>query len=349
MNRTLAVLLAVGIALVATGLLVTLLKSDSDGDAKIVQRGWASGSPEGPVRFCSGDDVSGAQRRAERDYNRRFSGSMATFDEASFIADSQHDLYLKLIQDGKDDCDVIYLDVIYMAEFADKGLLYDMSPYLSETRQADFDDQMIESVRGDESVGCPQAARRRDHVLPHRRGRPADQLAGRLPAGHAHDSGRAAGAAATGRRLRGADRRPPRARVFRGAVPIVSEDGKTAHVNQPEVLEALRFMRNAIREGVTPDVERREDRDRQPRRLRARPRVVSARLAVRAPAAARRRRDRELAGRQAGAQQRQQQHADRPAAPMAGGRDERGNSRRPQPRDPESARHPAGRYGSSTS
>ncbi len=41
----------------------------------------------------------------------------------------------------------IYLDVIYMAEFTAKNLLYDMTPYLTPARRADFDDQMIESAQ----------------------------------------------------------------------------------------------------------------------------------------------------------------------------------------------------------
>jgi multiple sugar transport system substrate-binding protein len=257
--RRLAIALMVGLAMVGAGLVVRFFK-DKDSSEKIVRQEWAVNAPSGPVRFCSGDDVTGGQRRTERDYNRRFPGSTATFDEASFIADSQHDLYLKLIEDGKDDCDVIYLDVIYMAEFAANGLLYDMSPYLTPARQADFDDQMIESAKHDgELWGVPKQRdvgvlyyrsdlvhRPRswqDVYRQARRRRPQEKPGLRLPVGT----------------YEGLTVMLLELAYAAGAPPIISANGETVHIDEPQVLDALRFMRNAVRDGVIPDVEQQTD------------------------------------------------------------------------------------------
>ncbi len=81
-SRLLVIALAIGASLIVAGVLIALLKPDPDEpSARAVNPAWAVGSPKGPVRFCSGDDVFGAQRRTQRDCNDRFQDSTATFDE----------------------------------------------------------------------------------------------------------------------------------------------------------------------------------------------------------------------------------------------------------------------------
>ncbi|MCA1568924.1 MAG: extracellular solute-binding protein [Chloroflexi bacterium] len=261
MSRPLVIALAIGASLIVAGVLMWLLKPDDDAPSTTaVNAAWATGLPKGAVRFCSGTDVSGAQRRTQRDYNERFPDSVATFDEASFVADSQHDLYLKLIEQGRDDCDVIYLDVIYMAEFAAKDLLYDLSPYLTPARRAEFDDQMIDAAAHDGKLwGVPK---QRDvgalyyrtdledpplswqHVYRQAKSRSATEKPGlRLPLGSFE------GLTVVFLELAYAA----------GAPSIVTADGERARITGPSALKALKFLRDAKREGVIPDLNQQTD------------------------------------------------------------------------------------------
>jgi len=260
-SRLLVIALAIGASLIVAGVLIALLKPDPDEpSARAVNPAWAVGSPKGPVRFCSGDDVSGAQRRTQRDYNDRFQDSTATFDEASFVADSQHDLYLKLIEEGRDDCDVIYLDVIYMAEFADKNLLYDMTPYLTPARRADFDDQMIESAQHNGKLwGVPK--QRDVGVLYYR----ADLENPPLSWQDVYQQAKSASATdRPGLRLplgsfEGLTVVFLELAYAAGAPSIVTPDGERARIRGPQALAALKFLRDAKREGVIPDLEQQTD------------------------------------------------------------------------------------------
>ena len=58
----------------------------------------------------------------------------------------------------KGQCDVVYLDVIYMPEFASKGLLRDMSEYLDSREGAEiYDDRMMRTVAYEDKLwGVPK-------------------------------------------------------------------------------------------------------------------------------------------------------------------------------------------------
>lgn len=160
---------------------------------------------------------------------------------------------MRLIKEGKDDCDVINLDVAYMAEFADKGLLYDMTPYLTPERRTEFDDRMVKTAQYERKWwGVPK---RLDVGLLYYR---ADRV--RAPRSW-QDVFRQARTRAPGA--------PPGLRLqdetyegltvvllelaySAGARPIVTNDGNTADIDQPAMHKALTFMRNAIRDRVIP-------------------------------------------------------------------------------------------------
>ena len=246
-------LLAVGVVLVLVA--VILLTGGASADA--VHTSWLSDAPRGAVTFCAGADVSASHRRAAQDFNRRYApGARATFEESSFTADAQHDQYIKALERGSDGCDVIYLDVIYTAEFASKGLLYDMTPYLVEAgRRATFDPRAMRSAAYDGKLwGVPKQL---DVGLLYYRAdratkptswqdvyRQATPRAGDLP-GLRLQRGAFEGMTVVFLELAYAA----------GARPIVSQDGTIANLDQPQAVEALEFMRDAIRDRVTPDAQ----------------------------------------------------------------------------------------------
>jgi multiple sugar transport system substrate-binding protein len=250
-NRKLAAALVVGLALIVAGL---LLASRHDGhEDKVVDAAWATRSPSGRVRFCSGEDVTGMYTGWAKEYTDTFQPSVATFAPGgSEFANVQAG---DLLQDAEGhQCDVIDLDVVYMKEFISKHLLYDMTPYL-KPRAGEFNRDIMRTVRSDGRLwGVPKELNvgtiyyRSDLVQPpktwsdiKRQAKPGNPaLPGlRLPVGDYEgltvvflDLAYAA-----------------------GAQPIVSANGRTAHIKQRQVLEALRFLQDAHKSRVIPDVE----------------------------------------------------------------------------------------------
>jgi len=238
------------------------------GDRHVVSTDWIDARSSDTVRYCSGEDLSaedkkrglkGVHRRGVDDYVKRYPGAKAEFESGSTTANIQRKHYLQLIEEGSTECDVIFLDVIYMSEFVHKGLLYDMTPYLKDhSRQAEFNNQMIKTVTIDDKLwGAPKQLDagtlyyRTDRVTKpsswlqvYRQANPAlnNGLPG-LRLQRETDEGltvvflELAYAASNGR-------------------PIISEDGTTANLlDEPGVLRALQFMRNAIDDQVIPPTE----------------------------------------------------------------------------------------------
>ncbi|MEY2441519.1 MAG: trehalose/maltose transport system substrate-binding protein [bacterium] len=256
--RPLGIVLAIGACLVVAGLLVKWL-APHDSSA-VVQKGWASAEPHGAIRYCTGEDVAHTLQRSANDFNRSFPGATVSVDEGSFITDTNRKEYLDAIANGTNDCDVIFLDVIYMKEFASKHLLYDMSPYLTPGLSATFNDKMMETTEQDgKRWGVPKQLDvgvmyyRGDRVDAPRTWQDVYRIAqhngdGRLP-GLRLPIGSYEGVTVVLLELAYAA----------GAQGIVSDDGRHANLDQPQVLEALRFLRDARRDGVTPALKRQTD------------------------------------------------------------------------------------------
>ena len=256
--------LVCGLVLIAVGA-AWLLAGHPDGT---VSTDWADAPSEESVQFCSGTDLSeadlrngkkvGLHERAVNDYKAAFPGSAANFESNSAVANQQREYYLKLIERDSKECDVIFLDVIYMAEFADKGLLYDLTPYLEQhDRKSDFNDQSMKTVSYDDKLwGVPKQLDA--GVLYYRKDRATapsswqDLFRQARPAGPA---------ALPGLRLQRETNEGLTVVFLELAFaatdgrPIISDDGTTANIAEPGVLEALKFMRNAVEERVIPPTE----------------------------------------------------------------------------------------------
>jgi multiple sugar transport system substrate-binding protein len=253
MNKKPVIALAVGVALVVIGVLIVVLWPENSSFE--VRTSWLAERPTGPVRLCGSEDVTKARRRAVKDYNDKYSpGSKATYSEGSFLADEEHDRYVRSVEEGSDDCDVILLDVIYMKEFAAKHLLYDMTPYLDQhDRRADFDSDMLQTVEHDGRLwGVPKELDvgvlyyRADKVPPPRSWQ---EVYERSKPGPSHTL--------PGLRIQFGPYEGLTVILLElayaaGADQIITENGKTADLDQPPVRQALGFLHDAFRERVIP-------------------------------------------------------------------------------------------------
>ena len=151
-NNGVLVVGALGLLIVALGVAWKVL-SDPD-PPRAVKLSWLQQPASGVIRYCTGEDISHSQQKSVDDFNARSQGGLrAKLVQTTTTADVAHAEYVQILsQKQQDQCDVVYLDVIYMPEFAEKRLIYDMSPYLRQgdpPRIATFDDAMAKTVRYD--------------------------------------------------------------------------------------------------------------------------------------------------------------------------------------------------------
>ena len=244
---------ALGLLIVALGIWLTL-RSDPD-PAKSVKVSWLATPAKGEIRYCTGEDISHSQRASVEDFNRSQGGSAeAVLVETTTTADAAHDEYVQLLgKDQQNQCDVVYLDVIYMPEFADKRLIYEMSPYLrQDNRLAGFNEAMAETVRYDHGLwGVPKQLDAGVLFMRTDRGlrepsswndlfelsRP--QSRDELPRLRFQSAG-----------YEGLTVVFLELAYSAGARPIITADGKRADIDQEKTIEALQAMRHAIGRSV---------------------------------------------------------------------------------------------------
>jgi multiple sugar transport system substrate-binding protein len=237
--------------------LILLLKPDHRGsESGVVDPAWLDASPSGVVRYCSGEDVSHSQQQSVDDFNAEFRGRARAVldDSASPIADKQHDEYVQTLSEkSQNQCDVVHLDVIYVPEFAQKDLLYDMTPYLRQNgRDGQFNESMMKTVRyKDRLWGVPKHLDagvlfyRTDKGIKRPRSwqdvfdQAQPQKAGELPRLRFQAAG-----------YEGLTVVFLELAYSAGAQPIISADGKRAEIDQQPAIEAVKFMRHAIGRAV---------------------------------------------------------------------------------------------------
>ena len=227
----------------------------SEDSIRVVDLAWLEKPPSGTVRYCTGEDVSGSLDQSVNEFRKTYQGqATADLDPRKALANDQRQEYLRMFKAAsQNECDVVQLDVAYMPEFAQKNLLYNLTPYLkSVDGDSKFDKNMMRTVRhGGRSWGVPKQLDvamlfyRKDLVSPRPRTwdevREKAQKPGELP----------------GLRFQSADYEGLTV-VFlelayaAGAQDIITGDGKLANIDQEPAIEAANFMRGLIGPAVPP-------------------------------------------------------------------------------------------------
>jgi multiple sugar transport system substrate-binding protein len=245
---------AFGVLVLIVGIALVSQNSD-DLSAKVVDQAWLGRPSSGEVHYCTGEDISKSQQRSVDDFNARHQGDpRAVLVQTTSTADAAHDEYLQLLgEDAQNQCDVVYLDVIYMPEFAKKSLLYDMSPYLhKDNRIARFNPSIGKTVRYEDKLwGVPKQLdagvlfMRTDKGLREPQSwrdlfeQSQPQRSGELPRLRFQAAG-----------YEGLTVVFLELAYSAGAEPIISADGKHANIAQEPAIEALQAMRRAIGRSV---------------------------------------------------------------------------------------------------
>ena len=239
--------IAIGCALIAAGVLTTTGGDPSQPTA--ASPAWLDEQPSGPVRLCAAEgERSAPLRQSLAAYNRRATGSRAT------LAALNADVTPAALRATH--CDAVLLGVSQIAQFAANDQLYDLTAYLEDgDRGQRFNAPMLRAVRyADKLWGVPKELDagvlyyRRDRVRPPSSWRDLYRQA--TPA---------SARAAPGLRVQASSSDDVTVFLLElayaaGARPIVSADGHDAHIAQPQMLAALRFLRDAVRDRVMPPI-----------------------------------------------------------------------------------------------
>ena len=103
----------------------------------------AANNAQGEVTFCIGGSLDG-HRQVVRQFNRQ-GGATARILALPASADEQRQQQIQRLEAQSGDCDVLAMDVIWTAEYANQGWLYDVSPVL-EQRQGQFIESTVDSA-----------------------------------------------------------------------------------------------------------------------------------------------------------------------------------------------------------
>jgi multiple sugar transport system substrate-binding protein len=149
-----------GLGAIAAAVVVAVVLVWPNEDLNVIDPDEMTGA-RGVVRYCVGDDVAG-QHQADRDaFNRRFAGDGLTMQLVPLGPDAnqQFERFSGYQNEGVDRCDVLYADVIWIADLVAHGWLVDLSRY-REVRKEEFVRPILEAatLRGKKTWGIPKQA-----------------------------------------------------------------------------------------------------------------------------------------------------------------------------------------------
>ena len=104
-------------------------------NAKVIDLASIQGAT-GRVTYCTGKDTTGETKAWSKRFNAKHKaqGLSVKILEFPASADAQRQQFVQRQEAKAGDCDVFRSDVIWTAEFASQGWLYDMTPYVNRIR-----------------------------------------------------------------------------------------------------------------------------------------------------------------------------------------------------------------------
>ena len=241
--------------LIAFGLCVAALGFSSCGgggngggasEAKTLQPSDTKGA-SGKVTWCIGKDTSGAFKTAVETFNEQNPKLEADLLELPESADIQREQQIQRLRAESSECDVLGMDVIWTAEYAASGWLYDLTPVV-DADEAEFIPSTVETVeyegkkwaipfntnagflfyRTDEEQKAPSTW---EDVY-----KEAKEKKGLVYQGERYE-----GLTVNFLEL-----------LYSAGGKVLSDDGETVEIDSPETREALEFMADGVKEGAVP-------------------------------------------------------------------------------------------------
>ena len=136
-------LIALGVCVAGLGL-PSCGGGGDNGGAKTLQPSDAEAA-SGEVTWCIGKDTSGAFQTAVDKFNAQSPKLQAKLLELPENADIQREQQIQRLRAESSECDVLGMDVIWTAEYAASGWLYDLTPVV-EAHESEFIPSTVETV-----------------------------------------------------------------------------------------------------------------------------------------------------------------------------------------------------------
>jgi multiple sugar transport system substrate-binding protein len=210
---------------------------------------------KGDVTLCMGKDTSGDKTALVKKFNQENPGIHAKMLEFSTSADEQRAQFKQRQEAKSGECDIMYSDVIWTAEFASQQWIYDMTPYV-ESKKSELIAAPLETVHFDGKYwGAPQST---DSAFLYYR---TDQV--KTPPSTWQDVYSVAkqndGIVYQGAPYEGLTCDYLEL-AFAAGGKILSDDGKKSEINSPQNVKALQFMVDGVKDktaanGVTTYME----------------------------------------------------------------------------------------------
>ena len=244
-------LIALAACLAALGL-AACGDDDNDGgggagtEAKTLQPAQAQGA-SGDVTWCIGKDTSGAFTAAVELFNKENPKLNADLLELPESADLQREQQVQRLRAESSECDVLGMDVIWTAEYAAAGWLYDLTPVVDE-HEDEFIPSTVETVEYEgkkwalpyntnagfvyyRTNQVPQAPTTWEQVY--------------------KDAQKQDGLVYQGERYEGLTVHFIELLSSAGG-KVLSDDGETVEIDSPEAREVLEFMGKGVEDGAVP-------------------------------------------------------------------------------------------------
>jgi multiple sugar transport system substrate-binding protein len=249
MKRYLIALTAVLMVFACLGLVACGEDENGDGaapEAQALEPAQAQGAT-GDVTWCIGKDTSGAFTAAVETFNRENPDLQAELLELPESADLQREQQVQRLRAESSECDVLGMDVIWTAEYAAAGWIYDLTPAV-EKHEDTFIPSTVETVEYEDKKWAlpyntnagflyyrtnevPQPPTTWEQVY-----KEAQETNGLVYQGERYE-----GLTVDFLEL-----------LYSSGGKVLSEDGETVEIDSPETRKALEFLQNGIEDGAVP-------------------------------------------------------------------------------------------------
>jgi len=225
--------------------------SDSGGEsanAKVIDPASMDGA-KGEITYCQGKDTAGNAKALIEGFNQKFQSQGITAKLVEFPADAgqQRAQFVQRQEAKSGECDVFSSDVIWTAEFASQGWIYDMTPYV-ESKKSDFIPAVLETATYNDKIWAVPNTSDAAFIYYH-----TDKVK-EIPQTWQDvysEAGQKGGIVYQGAAYEGLTCDFLEI-AFAAGGKVLSEDNGTAEFDSPENLKALQFMVDGIKDGDAP-------------------------------------------------------------------------------------------------
>jgi multiple sugar transport system substrate-binding protein len=238
-------LIAVGLSLATLGLAACGGGDDGGGsDAKALDPSEAKGA-SGKVTWCIGKDTSGAFNTAVETFNGENPKVEAELLELPESADIQREQQIQRLRAESSECDVLGMDVIWTAEYAAAGWLYDLTSVVEE-HEGEFIPSTVETTEYENKKWALPFNTNAGFLFYRTNEVPKPPTTWEQVYTDAQKDN---GLVYQGERYEGLTVNFLEL-LYSAGGKVLSEDGETVEIDSPETREVLEFMSEGIQDGA---------------------------------------------------------------------------------------------------